>query len=111
MSTYIISSEIQLIRQEGDTSDIVFVVPDVLSLTTFTEIKFSVFRNSSVIIEKLLSDGSISVLSQTITIDLLPDDTKGYSGDYKWELEISNLTPTIITIGRGMFTLIAEQIA
>lgn len=110
MATYIISKEIDLTRQEGDTADIVFVVPATLDMGLFTEVKFLAVKRGVDTIDKSVSDGTITVDGQTITIPLLIADTKSKSGEHKWELEVSNDTPEIITIGKGLLTVTKELI-
>lgn len=110
MATYLIGSEIHISRQEGDTADIVLVVPSVLDLSNFTEVKFQVKNATKTIISKSLTGTTISVSDQTITIPLLTTDTKSKPGVHRWELEISNDTPEVITIARGNFTIVKEII-
>lgn len=110
MATYIISREIDLTRQEGDTADIVFVVPAALDMDLFTEVKFLAVKRGVDTIDKSVSGGTITVSDQTITIPLLAADTKSKSGEHKWELEVSNATPEIITIGKGTLTVTKELI-
>lgn len=108
-----IATEISITRQEGDTGSIIFTVPAIIDLPEFTVVKFYVFRSGTAVITKELGDssGTLNVAGQTITIDLESDDTKGYKGTNKWELEISgNPDGEIITIGKGDFVVIKEQI-
>ena len=99
MATYLIANEITITRQAGDLADITFAVPDVLSMSGKTA-KFQVFdKNRNAIIEK--EHPNLTVNGQTITIPLLPDDTKDKSGTYYWELEVSSP----ITIGHGQFII------
>lgn len=109
MESYIVTKEITIRRQEGDTGSVVFVIPDIIDLDLYTEIKFKVSNSGSLIFIKLLSDNSISVENQTVTIPLLAVDTKLKSGNHFWELELSNDTE-ITTIGRGVFVIIKELI-
>ncbi len=108
-----IAYDISITRQEGDTGSIVITVPDIISLADFTVIKFHVFRSGSTIISKELGDssGTLNVAGQVITINLEPDDTKGYKGTNRWELEISgNPDNEVITIGKGDLIIIKERI-
>lgn len=110
MATFIIGSEINISRQEGDTADIVFTVPSILNLDLFTEVKFQVKNATKTIFSKSLTDNNLTVLSQTITIPLAVADTANKTGTHRWELEISNDTPEVITIAKGNFTIIKQSI-
>jgi hypothetical protein len=110
MATYLIGSETEIKRQEGDTGDIIITMPESLSMTPYTQTKFQVKNLSgTVIINKSVSAGTITVSGQTITIPLLTTDTKGYAGQYRWELEISNSTE-VITVAKGVFIIVEEII-
>jgi len=109
MSTYLISEEVNITRQEGDTADIVITVPSTITLSDFTEIKMQVKNGNNLMMGKTLSGETITVNGQTITIPLLTTDTKNKSGLHRWELELSSTTQTI-TIARGNFTIIKEII-
>jgi len=113
MATYLISSEITITRQEGDTADIVFTGPgaSVIDFTNYTEVTFAVKTNGqTAVFEKSISEGTISKNEQVITIPLLSADTKGKAGTHRWEMQISNATPEIITIGKGRFVITSEII-
>jgi len=106
MATYLIAQEIAITRQEGDLADVVFVVPDVLSMTG-KEATFKVNSDKyGSFIAKESSAGDITIVGQTITIPLLAADTKDKKGRHRWELEVTGP----ITIGRGVFNVIKELI-
>jgi hypothetical protein len=109
MAAYIIKSEIKITRQEGDDSEIVIIVPDILSLNSSTA-KFQVKSQCGLIFQRASGDG-ITINGQTISIILVPANTKGKSGKYRWELEITTGTGKIITIGRGDFVIEKELIS
>lgn len=110
MPTYIIDREIAITRQEADTADVVFTVPDLLDMSRFSEVRFQVANSMrSNVLKKSLTEGSLSLQGQVITVPLQSADTKGKSGKFKWELEISNATE-VITIGRGDFIVVPQQI-
>jgi hypothetical protein len=112
MATYLIESEIALTRQEGDNCDIQFKdVPIELNLTGASA-KFEVKRKlktDTPIITKTVGSG-ITISGQDITISLLPVDTKGNSGRWRWELQITLADLSIITIGRGCLNITPELI-
>lgn len=112
MATYLIDNEITLNRQEGDTCDVVFTdVPADIVLTGATAI-FEIKANptSTAIITKT-TDDDITITGQQITVNLLPTDTKGHSGRWRWELQVTLAdTTTVITLGKGCFNIIAELI-
>jgi len=111
MATYLINNEITINRQEGDTCDVTFIdVPPEINLTDATA-KFQVKTSATAtpIISKT-TDDDIVIVSQDITVNLLPEDTKGHSGRWKWELEVTLADTSVITLGRGCFNIIAELI-
>lgn len=110
MATYLIKSEKSITRQEGDTADIVFVIPDIFDLSLY-KFDFRVYdANNRTLISKNTVAAGIIKNQQTITIPLLVTDTKGKSGKHGWELEISNDMPEVITIGKGPFIILSERI-
>ena len=104
MSTYLIQSEIDITRQEGDDADIVFNVPAEFSLTDATVI-FQVQTSKGTLIFEKTPTPSLQVI--TITIDAV--DTKGYVGTKRWELQVTR-SGKITTIGRGDFIIVKELI-
>jgi len=107
MQSYIITQEIEIVRQEGDTGSIIMTVPSVLNPANYT-ITFKVKeRKGAVIFEK--ADAAWTKVGQQITCYLAAVDTKGYKGNHEWELQFSSLTE-VITVGRGCFKIIREVI-
>jgi len=131
MASYLISKEIKITRQEGDNGDIVFIIPDTLSLLFASAIFQVRDRFNQTIISKTTADGSMVIsypeetiindegdeeiiIKQQITVYLLPTDTKGHKGCIgKWELQLTDNTVGsygIVTTGRGSFEIIGEII-
>jgi hypothetical protein len=110
MATYLIKKEITITRQEGDSADIVIVVPNVIDMSLY-DAQFQV-RDTTLrrLIISKTSNAGISIAGQTLTIPLATDDTKNKAGKHRWELQLSNNTPEIITIGRGTFIIVNELI-
>ena len=107
MQSYIITAEIEITRQEGDTGSIVMTVPAVLNPANYT-ITFTVKeRKGTTIFTKGNTDWIRA--SQQITCYLAAVDTKGYAGNHEWELQFTSLTE-VITVGRGSFKIIREVI-
>jgi hypothetical protein len=107
MQSYIITQEIEIIRQEGDTGSIIMTVPSVLDPADYT-IDFQVReRKGRLIFEKV--DADWTKAAQQITCYLDSDDTTGFRGEHRWELQFSSLTE-VITVGRGCFSIIGEVI-
>ena len=107
MPTYLIKREIPITRQEGDTADVVFIVPEVLDMALYS-VRFSVtnqLKKSKIF--KSSENQNIIIGGQTLLIPLSSDDTKYHSGNYRWELELFNETEQI-TIGKGAFNIISE---
>jgi len=112
MATYLIKEDIDITRQEGDTADIEFTVPAMLDLVSYPIVKFQTKKKygGTIILDKTVGSG-LAVAGQVVTVTLDSVDTKGVNrGTFKWELEISNTTPEIITIGRGTFDVVKELI-
>jgi hypothetical protein len=107
MQSYIITQEIEIVRQEGDTGSIVMTVPAVLNPANYT-ITFKVMtRGGSLIFSKTDTDWIRA--GQQITTYLKATDTKTYKGQHKWELQFTSSTE-VITVGRGCFSIIKEII-
>lgn len=105
MPTFLVRKTFKIARQEGDKSDIVFTVPDLLPLTGKTA-RFGIFKTTG---EEILIKNNCSIVGQIITVDLLANDLKGKSGVWVWELEVAqNSEP--ITIGKGEFEVIKENL-
>ena len=105
MASYIIKQEITIERQEGDTSDLEILVPEVLDMATYEPTFYVIDRAKNKLITKLPADFVID--GQTITTNFAIGDTAGKVGKYRWQLEISNGTNTY-TIGRGNFVIIDD---
>jgi hypothetical protein len=109
MPTYLVERAIAITRQEGDLADIIFTIPDVLSTTDY-DVRFLVKGNNGrTIVKKDTASDDIIVSEQTVTIPILPSDTKGKPGNHKWELELYK-SDGPITIGYGMFSITPELI-
>jgi hypothetical protein len=104
MSTYLISSEKTITRQEGDDADLVITVPALYSMTGATVI-FEVQDAKGTVIFRKTPTPALQVI--TITFDAV--DTKGYSGNRRWELQCTK-SAKITTIGRGDFIITKEMI-
>lgn len=104
MATYLIKQEKQITRQEGDTADVVFTLPELINPSEY-EIKFSVFSNvaqGTLLFEK---QEEITIEEQVVTVPILPADTLHQEGDRYWELSISNESAKH-TIGKGKFKIV-----
>jgi len=115
MDTFLIKTEKTITRQEGDTAGISILVPtppNGIDLDTY-DATFVVVNSDGVEIirkESFSSVPGITITDQTIDIPLYVDDTTTYAGEHRWELQLSNATPEVITIGRGDFIIIAQII-
>lgn len=109
MATFLIKREITITRQEGDTADVVIVVPEVINMANY-DARFSVKdSNGRTVFDKKSENAELTISGQTITIPLLIADTKRKAGKHRWELQITNATE-VITIGRGVFVIVNELI-
>lgn len=111
MPTYIVAQELEIVRQEGDTCDVKFTVPETLSIDGY-RVNFMVRSvDGEIIIDKSTDgDRGIDVENQDITVSIDPEDTGQRSGTHRWELEISGGVYGTITIGRGDFVIMESII-
>lgn len=109
MATYI-PANIDLVRREGNTFDIVITFPTILDLSTFTEIKLQIKNASVLFIEKLFSNGTIIRDGQKIIVNFTENDTLGKSGEHKWEVELRNDIPEVITVCYGKINIVSKLI-
>jgi hypothetical protein len=109
MPTYLVKKEIAITRQEGDTADVVFTVPDVLDLALYNVRYHVLDNNRRYVFHKDTGEGTIQKDGQVITIPLLSEDTKEKTGTHRWEMELHN-ADEVITIGKGIFVIIPELI-
>lgn len=117
MSTWL-AQNVTLNRQEGDDSDIVLDIDPIIDLSA-AEIKLQVWTNpvDADVERELIFEkdndviGGIEVDEQIITVTIIPEDTKGFSGVQKWELQIKDdLLYGTKTIAKGKFNIISELI-
>lgn len=115
MDTFLIKTEKIITRQEGDTAGISILVPSPpngIDLTNYDVTFVVVNSDGTEIIRKdtISSVAEITIDNQTINIPLYIEDTTGYAGEHRWELQLNNSTPEVITIGRGDFIIVAQII-
>lgn len=108
MAAYLIKEDFEITRQQGDISEIVFVVQNTLLLTGMT-VKFSVYDSKGVAKITKVSPTTITVVAQTITIPLLKADTETINGALYWEMELTDANRRI-TIGKGRFNVVKTLI-
>mgnify|MGYP006268563201 CR=1 FL=1 len=111
MPAYIIKSEATITRQEGDTSEIKFIIPNVFPLYgEVFELIFAVYsRSGTRQFIKTTLNGDFVIDAQTATTYLQVDNTKGIWGTYRWELQYRD-AGSITTIGKGNFEILKELI-
>jgi len=109
MATYIIGEEIHIRRQAGDNADLEVIVPNQLPITG-ADVTFKLRDPDGVtLFTKTTTD--CTIIQQTITIPFLPSDTRGRAGKHRWELQLQKPTDYgTVTIGRGDFNIIKEEI-
>lgn len=106
MARYVVKKELQIICQEADKGDIVFNVPDVISLVD-ADIEFGVYtQHGQQLMKKETAD--VIVADQQITVPLTGEDTSGYSGTHVWELTVIQPGDGRITIGKGDLKVIKK---
>lgn len=105
MTTFLIKKEKTIIRQQGDTSDVTFVFPEVIPPADYS-IRFAVWSNVSqgtLLFEK--TNNNLQIDGQSVTVPIAPEDTAEISGERYWELTISNDVRKH-TIGKGTFKIV-----
>ena len=108
MATYLIDNQFTIRRQQGDISDIIFIVQNTLLISGMV-VKFQVRNNKGELVMDKVSPTNITVAGQQITIPLLQEDTQALRGSLTWECEITS-TGKRITVGQGIFEIIKTYI-
>lgn len=103
MPTFIIKKEKTIIRQEGDTADVVFTLPNIINPNDY-DIKFSVFSNAAQGTLLFSKSEQIIIEGQQITVPIPPADTLNKQGEKYWELSIET-SEVKHTIGKGIFKI------
>ena len=106
MPTYLVKTKYKITRQEGDTADIGFIVPDVIDMTG-RKVLFQVRDESDNLRIEKTDTAGITVTGQGIIVDLSPADSTGNDGIHNWELQVMNPESTI-TIGKGQFVILKQ---
>ncbi|MCX6223155.1 MAG: hypothetical protein NTV01_00115 [Bacteroidia bacterium] len=108
MTTYLRGKPFKISRQEGDTADIVFHVPDCIPMTGM-DVLLQVRNASGDLLfgKRNTPTGGITVDNQRIHVSLDPIDTIGYHGTHNWELQVSN-SIRVQTLAGGVFIIIRE---
>jgi hypothetical protein len=104
MPTFLVKQEKTIIRQEGDTADVVFNLPEIIDPSEY-EIKFSLFSNVAQGTILFSKTDEIIVEGQQITVPILPADTLNKQGEKYWELSIET-SEVKHTIGKGIFKIV-----
>lgn len=105
--SFLIKEPFRIVRQEGDTGQIVFELPVEIPMAD-KEVKFQVkTSNQALVFEKLNAD--VTVAGQEVTIPLIAADTKGKYGKHIWELQVNSVSE-IITVAKGPFEITREVI-
>ena len=95
--------------QEGNLQDFEFAIDNNFDVSLINDITFEV-RNckGGTIINKRLSQGQISLIGNTVTIPILPEDTTGNGGTHSYELDFINSEgQQFFTMG-GKFVVMEE---
>jgi hypothetical protein len=112
-SSYIIVEEVTLTRQEGDTGELAFIVPEVLDPSLFTitlQVRTVPGENEVVgrlVLEKTGDDWTVE--GQNISAPLEEADTKYWAGTHRWEMQFTDVQQ-VITVGKGDFIITGEII-
>lgn len=107
MQSYLITEEISIKRQEGDTGRIEIILPGIIDPAAKT-FHFQVKDASGDIIMQK-DDTDFTVNGQNIFFDLIASDTVEKAGSYRWELEMRSQAE-ISTLARGNFYIVKEII-
>ena len=105
----ILAAKLNLVRQEGDTADLVIEVPEAIDMTDAT-VKFGIYDDlGEVIVEKSSEEDEIELDGQIIMVPVLSEDTEGFAGTHNYELEIT-VQGAIITILKGKIDVEKEYL-
>lgn len=112
MASYLLDSEIDLVRMEGDDSDVEITIDESLSIAG-SDVTFEIHdRNGDAIISKTNAvGGGITIAGQTITVTLLPADSTGYAGVHRYEFKIVTDLGKTYRICRGTFEFLEKTVA
>lgn len=108
MQSYIVRTRVSLTRQAGDTGSIEFIVPALLDLTGMSAI-FKVMDTSTTPLFTKETPTDITIVGQTVTVNLYNVDTANKCGSYTWELQVNDENQ-VITIGKGDLEIVEEII-
>jgi hypothetical protein len=113
MQSYIISTEYEIVRQEGNTGSII-IKQASLNPANYT-VTFKVVTNKgSAVFSKLdaawtrTTETIGTTLYYVITAYLATTDTTGFTGNHRWELTFTSSTETI-TVGKGCFEITRKR--
>lgn len=101
----ILAADIDIVRQEGDTSKLEIEIPELITLPG-RSIHFEVFDKAG---NTIFKKTTWNVSGQQIDCEILESDTKGKAGNHRHEMEIFD-SNVVYTIMRGSFDIIPERI-
>lgn len=105
MASYTITAEITIERQEGATNDLEITVSELFDMATFEPTFVVMKKDKTVLFTKLPAD--FVIVGQDITAAVAIEDTAGYVGKHRWQLEVNRGTERYI-IGRGDFLIVDD---
>jgi hypothetical protein len=109
MASYLLDSEVDLTRMEGDDSEVEIIVADVLDITGATVVFEIKDRDGDVLIQKTTSSG-IVITDQNIKVTLVPADSNGKSGRHRYEFKLTTAGGKVYRILRGYFEFIPKTV-
>jgi hypothetical protein len=109
MASYLLDSEVDFTRMEGDDSDVEITISNDLNITG-SSCKFEIQnRDKEVLITKESANpGEIIITGQTIKVILVPADTDGKSGTHRYEFKLLTADGKTYRICRGDFFILQK---
>ncbi len=101
-NSYLIKRPFKLTRQEANTGSVVFILPDEIPMAGKTATFVVVSKKGEQVFKKVFADMTLS--GQTLTVPLLPADTRNWQGVHLWELKLYGGGDEI-TAGEGEFEI------
>jgi hypothetical protein len=107
MASYLLDSEVDMTRMEGDDSEVEIIVSDVLDITGATVVFEIKDRDGELLIHKT-TDSGIDITDQNIKVTLEPEDSDGHAGRHRYEFKLTTATGKVYRILRGYFEIMEK---
>lgn len=110
MASYLLDSEVELTRMEGDDSEVEIIVSNVLDITGASCVFEIKDRDGELLLSKETGGSGIEITGQNIKVTLVPADTDGKSGRHRYEFKLITSTGKVYRILRGYFEILKKTV-